>query len=62
MIEPLAVPISEACRIIGCQRTKFYQLLNEKEIVRIKVGNRSLVPIASLRDFVARKMTEARQS
>jgi excisionase family DNA binding protein len=59
MTEPLAVPISEACRLIGCGRSKFYQLLNDKHIALIKLGRRSLVPMSALRAFIDAKIKEA---
>lgn len=58
-MEPLAIPILEACRLVGCGRSKFYQIINENQIAVIKLGRRTLVPVASLRAFVEAKMTEA---
>lgn len=58
-MDPLAVPILEACRLIGCGRSKFYQIINENGIAVIKLGRRTLVPMCALRDFVEAKMKEA---
>lgn len=51
-MEPFAVPISEGCRLIGCKRTKFYELVKKKQIAVIKLGRRTLVDVDSLRRFV----------
>jgi excisionase family DNA binding protein len=58
-IEPLAVPIPDGARIIGCGRSKLYQLIKEKQIPLIKLGRRSLVPVSSLRALIEAKMKEA---
>jgi excisionase family DNA binding protein len=52
--EPLSVDISEACRLIGLGRSKLYELLTAGEIQSVKVGKRRLVPMASLRAWLAR--------
>jgi excisionase family DNA binding protein len=59
MTEPLAVPIPEAARLIGCGRSKLYQLVKAKEIPLLKLGRKSVVPLASLRAFVIAKTGEA---
>jgi excisionase family DNA binding protein len=58
-IEPLNVSIPEAARIIGCGRSKLYEIISTNELPVIKLGRRSLVPVAALRAFVEAKMTEA---
>ena len=59
MQEPLAVPIPEAARLIGCGRSKFYELLKAKEIPLLKLGRKSVVPVAALRAFVIAKTVAA---
>jgi excisionase family DNA binding protein len=59
LAEPLAVPIPEAAAILGIGRSTFYQLLNAKEIDRIKIGRRSVVTLASLKKYLASKIGEA---
>lgn len=59
MTEPLAVPISEAATILGIGRSTLYKLLDTKEINRVKIGRRSVVPIASLKSYLASKVGEA---
>lgn len=58
-IEPFAVSIADGARLIGCGRSKFYELINAKQIPLIKLGRKSLVPVAALRDYIASKSGEA---
>lgn len=55
MTEPLAVSITEACHLIGVGRSKLYELIAAKDIPLIKLGRKSLVPVASLRTFIESK-------
>ena len=59
MIDPLAVPIPEAARLLGCGRSKLYELIKANEIPILKLGRRSLVPTAALRSFIISKTGEA---
>ena len=49
---PIAVRISEACRLTGIGRSKLYELINVGEIDIIKVGTITLVPTESLIAFL----------
>jgi excisionase family DNA binding protein len=45
-MDPLAVSVNEACRLLGgIGRTKFYQLISQGHVKPIKVGQRTLVPV-----------------
>jgi excisionase family DNA binding protein len=59
MTEALAVPISQAATILGIGRSTLYKLLDTKQIDRVKIGRRSVVPISSLKKFMASKIGEA---
>ncbi|RLP28386.1 helix-turn-helix domain-containing protein [Mesorhizobium sp. YM1C-6-2] len=59
MTEPLAVSITEACHLLGVGRSKLYELIAAKEIPLIKLGRKSLLPVASLRAFIENKAKEA---
>jgi excisionase family DNA binding protein len=59
MTEPFVVPIPEAARLIGCGRSKLYELLNAKEIPLLKLGRKSVIPLAALRAFIIAKTKEA---
>ena len=45
------VPLGEAMKTLGVGRSKFYELLPSLE--GVKIGSKTLVTKASLRDFVA---------
>ncbi len=50
-VEPLLVHIDDAARILGLGRSAFYVLVAQGRIEKVKVGRRSLVPLASLKAF-----------
>jgi excisionase family DNA binding protein len=49
---PALLRINDACRFIGLGRSKLYELIARGEIEVVKVGTRTLVPMASLDKFV----------
>jgi excisionase family DNA binding protein len=53
-IEPLMCSIQDAARAIGISRSFFYQLLSSGElpVKVIRLGRRSLVSFAELRNYV----------
>jgi excisionase family DNA binding protein len=51
--EPIAISIADACRYIGCGRSLLYELIGNKQINAVKLGRRTLVPVASLHTYVA---------
>ncbi len=51
--EPIAVSVSEACRLIGIGRTKFYEAVAHNQIRTRKVGTKTVVEMAELRRFIA---------
>ena len=48
----LTVRIPEACRLTGIGRSKLYELIRAGEIRTIKVGTMTLIPVASLTEFL----------
>lgn len=54
-IEPIAVPIDQGAALIGCKRSKLYELIKAGEIPLVKIGGKSVVPVAALRGFIAAK-------
>ncbi|MDE2446492.1 MAG: excisionase family DNA-binding protein [Alphaproteobacteria bacterium] len=50
-IEPLLVPVNDGAKIIGAGRSKFYELVAEGKIPLIKLGRKSLVSVAALKEF-----------
>lgn len=55
VFRPLTVRIREACRLTGIGCSKLYELIAAGEIEIIKVGNITLVPVASLARFLQSK-------
>ena len=58
-MKPLAIDIDEFCKLTGVGRTKAYELINERQIARIKVGRRSLITYESAEAFIERLRGEA---
>jgi len=52
-IDPLAVSIDDACRMIGVGRSAVYELINSGRIVSTKIGYRRVVSVASLKALFA---------
>jgi len=51
--DPITVTVPTALRVIGIGNSKFYELVKTGRIRTIKCGRRTLVPMQSLRDFLA---------
>lgn len=47
-VTPLAVSVADACRLIGIKRTLTFALLRDGVLIRVKVGRRTLVTMASI--------------
>jgi excisionase family DNA binding protein len=56
LLRPIAVRVREACRLTGIGRSKLYELIAAGEIEIVKVGTITLIPIASLTDFLNRRV------
>lgn len=54
-LEPLAVSAAEAARLLGVSRPTLYTLLNREDFPSFRVGNRVLVSVDGLRNWVDRK-------
>ena len=52
-VEPLAVSVSEAAVMLGISRPKVYDLMrSEKFYPAFKVGNRTLISVDGLREWI----------
>ncbi|WP_340264843.1 helix-turn-helix domain-containing protein [Sphingobium mellinum] len=49
---PITVRIKDACRMTGIGRSKLYLLIAEGAIETLKVGSMTLIPVASLEEFL----------
>jgi len=54
-IECLAVTIPQVARCLSVGRSTVYKLINSGELPVIKIGKRTLVPMAALHSLVASK-------
>jgi hypothetical protein len=54
VIDPITAPIAEAVRISGLSRSEIYRRLTAGDIVAVKNGSRTLIVMASVRDYLAR--------
>ena len=48
-----AVPVAEACRLLGIKRTYAYDLMERGELRYAKIGKRRVVPRAEITRFLA---------
>jgi Helix-turn-helix domain len=53
-IEPLTVRIPDAIRLTGIRRSKLYELIASGDIETVKIGQCTLIPMASLRALIER--------
>lgn len=51
--DALAYRVTDACRVVGIGRTRLYALIAEGRIEARACGGRTLIPAASLREFLA---------
>lgn len=55
--EPLLVSMREAARLLGIGNTRTFQLVKEGDLAHVKIGNRTLIPLAELKSFIAERLT-----
>lgn len=60
MEEPLFISVDKALAATDLGRTKFFELIAQKEIESVLVGRRRLIPWAALQQFCDRLREEAR--
>jgi len=51
-MEPIAVTIHEAARLISSSRSKIYVLVKEGKLRLIKLGGKSLIAVDDIKAFV----------
>ncbi|MDI6712696.1 MAG: helix-turn-helix domain-containing protein [Anaerosomatales bacterium] len=57
--ERLLVSVQEASRMLGVHRSTFYELMGSGALKPVKIGRRTLVPVAELEGFVERLQRSA---
>ena len=53
MNQPIAVSIPDAVKASGISRTAIYEALKKGRLTAVKNGKRTLIPYASLSDYLA---------
>lgn len=53
MTEVIAHTIADAAKVSGLGRTSLYELIGAGKIEARKAGNRTLIPVESLRAYIA---------
>jgi len=51
-LEPLAVTVPEAARLLGVSPALAYELIARGDLNAVRLGRRLVVPVASLRDLI----------
>ena len=54
-VEPLAVGTDDAAKLLGVSRPTLYTLLNRSDFPSFRVGNRVLISVAGLREWIDRQ-------
>jgi excisionase family DNA binding protein len=44
--------ISETAELLGCGKTKVYELIHERKLQLVHIGRKSLIPSDSIQDFL----------
>ncbi len=57
-LEPLAVSASEAARLLGVSRPTIYQYINRQDFPSFRLGNRTLVSVEGLREWIRKRAME----
>lgn len=52
---PLLVNTHDACELIGCKRTKLFQLLRDGQLEKRKLGRLTVIPYHSLASFAEKQ-------
>jgi excisionase family DNA binding protein len=48
-MENVLVSIPEACKALSIKRSSIYRLIDAKQLATVKIGRRTLIPVASIR-------------
>jgi excisionase family DNA binding protein len=52
-MEPLVLGVKDAATFVGLSKSRLYELIGDGSIEARKLGHRTVVPVASLKAFVA---------
>lgn len=56
--EPITVRIPEAIRLTGIGRSKLYELIGSGDLEVVKIGNCTLIPVASIHALIERNRSQ----
>jgi len=51
-LEPLAVTVPEAARLLGVSAALAYELIARGDLAAVRLGRRLVVPVSSLRELI----------
>ena len=51
--QTISVSITDACKLIGAGRSILYELIGKRHVRAVKLGRRTLIPVASLHAYIA---------
>lgn len=54
MVPPVSYRVEEAARALGIGRTFVFQLIKEGRLKAVKIGRRTLIPVAECEAFLSR--------
>ena len=57
-LEPLAVSAPEAARLLGVSKPTIYQYIHQKGFPAFKLGNRTLISVDGLKEWVRKQVNE----
>jgi excisionase family DNA binding protein len=61
-VEKICLNVTEVAEVLGVSRPTVYQLLRRADFPSFKVGNRTLVPKASLENWVINQSVERQEA
>lgn len=53
-IEPLAYSVDEAAQVLGVSKPTLYKYVHREDFPSFKLGNRTLVSVSGLREWIAK--------
>jgi len=52
-VEPIATSVKDAAKALSLGRTSVYALIKQGRLERVKLGRRTLITVASIRNLIA---------
>lgn len=61
-MKPITVSIKKMCKLTGVKRSKAFGLARDGEVVRVKVGRKTLITYASIESLIERNAQKSDRS